>query len=143
MGCVYILTNPAMPGLIKIGYTTRTAEERAKELYEGRNGNAVTGVPMPFTVAHEESCENPRELESLIHKALEASRLENPNTGKIEREFFKYQADEAYQKLKEIHKHHPTHTACLDSDGGVWRKWTSHFLTRFKRKAKTQEESSL
>ena len=42
MGSVYILTNEAMPDLIKIGCTTRTAEERAQELY-------TTEVPHPFS----------------------------------------------------------------------------------------------
>lgn len=40
MGCVYILKNPAMSDLIKIGQTERTAQERADELY-------TTGVPQP------------------------------------------------------------------------------------------------
>jgi len=39
---VYLLTNPAMPGLIKIGRTTRKdIKARMRELY-------TTGVPLPF-----------------------------------------------------------------------------------------------
>ena len=39
---VYVLTNPAMPGLVKIGKTTQLeVEERMKQLYG-------TGVPVPF-----------------------------------------------------------------------------------------------
>lgn len=149
MGSVYILTNEGMPNLVKIGYTQRTAEDRAKELYE-----KITGVPMPFQVAHEESCENPQELETLIHNELKTSR---PNK---HREFFECSdPSEVIQKVKEIHKRHPTHAACIGSqdaetpllpadetpqissisEDDVWRKWTSHFLTRFKRKARNTE----
>ena len=114
MGCVYILTNKAMPDLIKIGYTTRTAKERAHELYEG-----VTGVPLPFEIAHKFPCENPEQLEGEMHRKLDKHRV-NPN-----REFFEYPADDAYQILQSL-------------GDSSWRKWTSHFLTRFKRKAKTE-----
>jgi hypothetical protein len=42
---VYVLTNPAMPGLVKIGKTTQVeVEERMKQLYG-------TGVPVPFDCA--------------------------------------------------------------------------------------------
>ena len=127
MGCVYILKNEAMPGLIKIGYTTRTAKERAEELYKDRNGNAVTGVPMRFDVAHEEFCNNPRELETLIHQELAELR---PNK---EREFFTFpELSEVIQRLKEIHKRQPSHANCVSSDS-PWRKWTSQFLTRFSK----------
>ena len=44
-GWVYILTNKAMPGLVKIGLTTRDLEEWAAELL------GATGVPLPFVVA--------------------------------------------------------------------------------------------
>ena len=44
-GWVYILTNPAMPNMVKIGFTTRSLEARADEL------TAATGVPLPFVVA--------------------------------------------------------------------------------------------
>ena len=41
-GIVYLLTNPVMPGLVKIGMTTQEdIEKRMKELY-------TTGVPVPF-----------------------------------------------------------------------------------------------
>ncbi len=114
MGCVYILKNEAMPDLIKIGYTMRTAKQRATELYEG-----ITGVPMPFEVAYEYPCEEPQKLEREMHRRLTSHRL-NEN-----REFFKYPADDAFQLLQELHKF---------STVGGWRKWTSHFLTRFRKK---------
>lgn len=93
MGCVYILRNSAMPGLIKIGYTTRTAEERARELYEG-----ALGVPKPFIVAHINESEEPQELEATVHKRLAEYRINN------NREFFEYPADDAYQLVKDLHK---------------------------------------
>lgn len=41
-GIVYVLTNPAMPGLVKIGKTARgSVDARLVELYS-------TGVPVPF-----------------------------------------------------------------------------------------------
>ena len=42
MGVVYVLTNPAMPGLVKIGKTTQNdVTTRISQLY-------TTGVPLPF-----------------------------------------------------------------------------------------------
>lgn len=41
---VYMLRNSAMPGLLKVGFTTGTPEVRAAEL------SAATGVPTPFQV---------------------------------------------------------------------------------------------
>ncbi|WP_192815192.1 GIY-YIG nuclease family protein, partial [Treponema pedis] len=41
-GIVYILSNPAMPGIYKIGITSRNdIKHRLKELY-------TTSVPVPF-----------------------------------------------------------------------------------------------
>ncbi len=128
MGSVYILTNKAMPGLVKIGFTeTQTAQDRADQLYHGYNNSVGTGVPMPFDIVHEEFCDNPKELEALIHQELAELR---PNK---DREFFKFSdPSEAIQKLKEVHKRLPTHVNCVSSDS-LWRKWTSQFLTRFSK----------
>ena len=43
-GYVYILSNSGMPGLLKIGRTTRSVGDRVAEL------NSATGVPAPFAV---------------------------------------------------------------------------------------------
>ena len=113
MGCVYILENPEMPGLINIGQTEGTAQASADALYETK-----TGVPSPFKVAHEYPCENHEQLGREIHQKLARYRYD-PN-----REFFEYSADAAYQMLK-------------DFEDRSYRRWTSQFLTRFKKKAKT------
>ena len=42
IGYVYILENASMPGLIKIGKTSRDSVERAREL------SSATGVPTGF-----------------------------------------------------------------------------------------------
>ena len=44
-GIVYVLTNPAMPKLVKIGKTGRGVETRLNDLY-------TTGVPLPFECAY-------------------------------------------------------------------------------------------
>lgn len=44
-GYVYIISNQAMPGIFKIGFTLKDPELRAKELDS-------TGVPYPFIVEY-------------------------------------------------------------------------------------------
>ena len=75
-GYVYIFSNEFMPGLVKIGRTIRSVNDRANELYQ-------TGVPGPFKVESEVLAPNCEALESYVHGALSEHRV---NTG---REFFK------------------------------------------------------
>lgn len=67
-GWLYLLTNPAMPGLVKIGMTTRSPEERAQEL-------ASTGVPMPFHVSAAWAVDDVRAAERDAHEALARYRV--------------------------------------------------------------------
>lgn len=76
MGSVYVLTNAAMPGLVKIGRTFGSVTERAAAL------SKATGVPMPFTVALEVRCMNCIEVERELHLALAKCRASSA------REFF-------------------------------------------------------
>lgn len=85
---VYVLTNPTMPGLCKIGYTKKPPEERVKEVSRG------TGVPMPFEVAWKFKCFDGDILEREVHKYLDGYR-EN-----ADREFFRIPLEEAKQTIK-------------------------------------------
>lgn len=75
LGYVYIMTNPSMPGQVKIGYTTRSAESRSVELF-------TTAVPTPFDVAYEFRHPHAAWVESLLHEAFVEQRVHD------KREFF-------------------------------------------------------
>ena len=84
-GIVYLLTNACMPGLVKIGKTSRTdLQNRMKELY-------TTGVPIPFECAY--ACRiklsHMGKLETALHNAFEPNRV-NKN-----REFFRIKPEQA------------------------------------------------
>lgn len=79
---VYVLTNPSMPGLIKIGRTDRDVEDRLDQLY-------TTGVPVPFECYYACRVEASKGWEGRLHRAFENSRV-NPK-----REFFELEPDQA------------------------------------------------
>lgn len=88
---VYVLTNPAMPGLVKIGYTTQLdANTRISQLY-------TTGVPFPFDLQFACKVPNAEEVERALHIAFAPHRV-NPK-----REFFKIDADQAIAILRLLH----------------------------------------
>lgn len=87
-GWVYILSNPFMPGLLKVGMTTTSPEARAKELSAG------TGVPASFVVEASYFSEDPRGDESKIHKALSEYRVNNG------REFFQCSIAQAHEACR-------------------------------------------
>lgn len=66
-GYVYIISNKAMPGIFKIGFTLKDPALRAKELDS-------TGVPYPFIVEYEILVDEPYTLEQHVHKALRSQR---------------------------------------------------------------------
>lgn len=66
-GWVYVLSNRAMPGLLKIGYSLKDPDLRARELEQ-------TGVPHPFTVEYELLTIEPREIEQGVHHILHEKR---------------------------------------------------------------------
>ena len=84
-GIVYVLTNSAMPGLVKIGMTTRESiDTRMKELYS-------TGVPVPFDCEYacEVKASDCAKIEKALHTAFKPNRI-NDN-----REFFQIKPEQA------------------------------------------------
>ena len=73
---VYVLSNPSMPNLLKIGSTSKEPDERAKQISRG------TGVPTPFKVEYAFRCFNAEQLERELHKHFKYARTSN------QKEFF-------------------------------------------------------
>jgi hypothetical protein len=87
---IYVLSNPSMPGLLKIGYTKNSPEDRAHQI------SNATGVATPFKVEYSFKCHEGQFLEEEVHRYLESYRVAT------NREFFKlelYDAVEAITKL--------------------------------------------
>lgn len=88
LGIIYVLTNPAMPGLVKIGKTSRNSVEgRLSELYS-------TGVPVPFECVFAGQVENESKVEKAFHLAFGPYRI-NPS-----REFFEIEPEQAITLLQ-------------------------------------------
>ncbi len=66
-GIVYVLINPTMPGLAKVGKTRRSPEDRVTEL------SSATGVPSPFIMAFQQPAADVDAAEEWVHKELERS----------------------------------------------------------------------
>jgi len=62
-GWTYIITNLAMPGLVKVGFTMKDPLLRAEELNN-------TGSPHPFVVQYDILVEDPQKIEQQVHKEL-------------------------------------------------------------------------
>lgn len=81
-GYVYVLSNPSMPGLVKIGRTERDPNQRAVELWQ-------TGVPTPFVVEGAFLVPDCAEAERRIHESCKAFRVHGS------REFFRCEVKDA------------------------------------------------
>jgi len=89
-GIVYVLTNPSMPGMVKIGMTERSEmDARLKELY-------TTGVPLPFDCKF--ACRVKKSECAKIEKALHTAFA--PQRVNANREFFRIAPEQAIAILE-------------------------------------------
>ena len=82
-GIVYIFSNPAMPGIVKIGMTTKDQiDDRLKELF-------TTSVPVPFECEYACKVKDCKKVENALHIAFDPDRVDP------QREFFKTEPERA------------------------------------------------
>ena len=91
---VYILSNPSLPNMLKIGYTKNEPETRAKQI------SASTGVALPYKVEWAFQCFNGEQLEQEVHRELETYRVNQ------QREFFDIPLDEAQETIVKLCKNY-------------------------------------
>jgi hypothetical protein len=88
-GYVYVLINASLNGIVKIGKTQNSPDERAKEL------SSTTGISTPFFVAYSSYFKDCNAGEVFVHTRLENNRLaEN-------KEFFQVSVQQAIEAVRE------------------------------------------
>lgn len=85
-GFIYVLKNETMPGILKIGKTSRIPRDRSKELF-------TTGVAVPFEIAFAIYVNEVDEFEKSLHEELAEHRVSS------NREFFRVAEDEVIQQI--------------------------------------------
>lgn len=85
-GWVYIVTNKALPGLVKIGFTTRQDVNTCLKEFD------QAGLPYPYEITYKVWVPEPQELEHSVHQVLDIWR-EN-------REWFRCSADRAQYAIE-------------------------------------------
>ena len=68
IGYIYVLSNSAMPGLFKIGFTNRDVKQRIQEL------SCATGVPTPFEIEYYCLTRDVELIEAEVHKRFDKYR---------------------------------------------------------------------
>ncbi len=89
-GFVYVLSNPSMPGLVKIGRTEHDPSERVSEL------SGETGIPTPFKLEFSYFSADIEDLEQILHARLAPHRV-SPN-----REFFRLPVADIAAVVQEV-----------------------------------------
>ena len=89
MGIVYVLTNPAFPGLLKIGHTVQPLEKRMKSLHS-------TGLPEPYKCVAAWEFEDHKGAERALHAAFADFRHSRG------REFFEIKPDRVLAILEQF-----------------------------------------
>ena len=78
VGFLYVLINPSIPGLAKVGKTTRSPSDRVTEL------SSASGVPSPFVLAYQQPVSDCDSAEIWVHRELERQGYRHASN----REFF-------------------------------------------------------
>ena len=107
-GFVYVLSNPAMPGIFKIGRTERPPRERMDELSKS------TAVPFDFELVLFAQVDDSVAAEAEIHRELRNRRVN------MSREFFRMPIDEIRRTIQQ--NEHTCDICDVEFDLMVWQE---------------------
>lgn len=123
-GYVYVLTHSRHPGLVKIGQTTRTPQQRAREM--------STGSPDPFHVAYAVRVNAPKVLERALHADFARFKVGEAGS-RGGQEWFRVTPAEVRtrigQRVADIHKFESRVAAQKQFDGW-WKQRFDRFENR-------------
>ena len=85
---MYVLINPKISDLVKIGFTRRSPRKRAKEL-------SGSWVPGEYKVAHKVEVGDPEKVERRVHTELSNQRVRGG-------EFFEVEPERAVQAIRKV-----------------------------------------
>ena len=126
VGYIYILSNPAMQGLLKIGITSREVRDRVTQL------SAATGVPKPFEIEYYCLTRDPDEIERSTQEHFSSRRAGR------KKEFYEVSLLEAVEFIDSVIKQvQPDRYCTVDgevtqkapsredkpSPASIWRRW--------------------
>jgi hypothetical protein len=100
-GFIYVLMNPSMEEMLKIGKTNRDPETRMNEL------SKATGVPTPFVLVYKELFNDCSNAEKVIHEILEMREYRVSSN----REFFSVPIHEAISLIQDVKKKESSFTS--------------------------------
>ncbi len=102
-GWVYVVTNKSLPGLVKVGFTTR--KDISKRLEEFNQA----GLPYPYEAAYKVWVPEPQKLERSVHQFL--------TIHKENKEWFRCSVGLAQEAIDSLT---PSHTAQWTAQGEVY-----------------------
>ena len=68
-GFIYVLKNPSLKGMVKIGATTKAPSKKCEEL------SSTSTIPTPFNIVYSKPSMNPFKAVSLVHAILDEYRV--------------------------------------------------------------------
>lgn len=68
-GFIYVLKNPSLKGMVKIGATTKSPSKKCEEL------SSTSTIPTPFNIVYSQPSINPFKAVSLVHAILDEYRV--------------------------------------------------------------------
>lgn len=101
-GYVYVMSNPSMPKMVKIGVTQQTVEKRLKAL------SKPTGVPTPFQIEYECEVDDCYKIETALKAIFGPYRVSE------NREFFQVSVSQIIAVLQLVECRNTTKEATAD-----------------------------